>query len=490
MTNSKHTKRALLASILSVVLCVAMLAGSTFAWFTDSVTSGKNIIQAGNLDISATYQDVDMDAGTESYTIPGFNRVPGGAVKFSSAATDINQNNAIISENLWEPGAVGAKLITVKNGGDLAAKIKLNFAVEDGGLQNALWFDFVQVKDGAVIGQFTEREMSTLTTVANAIELPLMSKSEISFILLYGMKEESGNEYMGKSFSADVTILAAQDTHETDSFDDQYDKDAEYPVYVATEEELKDALANAKDGDTIALTKDIAAQDTHETDSFDDQYDKDAEYPVYVATEEELKDALANAKDGDTIALTKDIELTNSVRTLNKNITLDAKGNTLSGIPMYITGNDVTVKNAVFDNAKNGQESCVYIHDVGKYVFEGCVFKNTQWDGIQMTGEIAGSELIVNNCTFSNAEQRYIHVEALKGENPALNTDVKIAITNNQFGENPKNDSIGLYYIRKDGITAYNNTFAVEAPTIYICSSSTSPSISQEDAIKMFTAKQ
>ncbi len=50
MTNSKHTKRALLASILSVVLCVAMLAGSTFAWFTDSVTSGKNIIQAGNLE--------------------------------------------------------------------------------------------------------------------------------------------------------------------------------------------------------------------------------------------------------------------------------------------------------------------------------------------------------------------------------------------------------------------------------------------------------
>lgn len=36
MTNSKNTKRALLASVLSVVLCFAMLVGSTFAWFTDS----------------------------------------------------------------------------------------------------------------------------------------------------------------------------------------------------------------------------------------------------------------------------------------------------------------------------------------------------------------------------------------------------------------------------------------------------------------------
>ena len=440
MTQSKHTKRALLASILSVVLCCAMLIGSTFAWFTDSVTSGKNIIQAGNLDISATYQDVDMDEGTVSYTIPGFDRVPDGTVKFSADTTDINESNAIISENLWEPGAVGAKLITVKNDGNLAAKIKLSFAVEDGGLQNALWFDFVQVKDGAVAGTFIEREMSTLTAVANAVELPLASKGEISFILLYGMKEEAGNEYMGKSFSADVAILAAQDTVEEDSFDDQYDKDAEYPVYVATAEELKDALANAEDGDTIALTKDI--------------------------------------------------ELTNPVNTLNKNITLDAKGNTLSGVPMHITGNDVTVKNAVFDNAKNGQESCVYIRNVGKYVFEGCEFKNTKWDGIQMTGDIAGSELTVNNCTFSNAEQRYIHVEAIVDDKPAINTDVKVTITNNKFGENPKNDAIGLYYILTDGITAYNNTFAAEKPTIYICSSSTSPSISQEDAIKMFTAQK
>ena len=51
MENSKHTKRSLIASLLSVMLCMAMLIGSTFAWFTDNVTSGKNKIVAGNLDI-------------------------------------------------------------------------------------------------------------------------------------------------------------------------------------------------------------------------------------------------------------------------------------------------------------------------------------------------------------------------------------------------------------------------------------------------------
>ena len=39
MTKTKSTKRALLLSALSLLMCVSMLIGSTFAWFTDSVTS-------------------------------------------------------------------------------------------------------------------------------------------------------------------------------------------------------------------------------------------------------------------------------------------------------------------------------------------------------------------------------------------------------------------------------------------------------------------
>ena len=55
MTSSKNTKRALLASVLSVALCAAMLIGSTFAWLTDNVTSGINRIVAGNLDVELAY---------------------------------------------------------------------------------------------------------------------------------------------------------------------------------------------------------------------------------------------------------------------------------------------------------------------------------------------------------------------------------------------------------------------------------------------------
>ena len=267
MRNKKYTKRALVASVLSVVVCVALLVGSTFAWFTDSVTSSNNKITAGNLDISATYQDVDMKNGTVTYTVPGFDRVPNGAIKFAADAADINQDHAIISEDRWEPGAVGAKLITVKNDGNLAAKIKLDFNVYNDGLQDALWFDFVQVKDGQATGTFTQREMNTLAAFADKISLPLAPKGNegdrVSFILLYGMKEEAGNQYQGLSFRADVTVLAAQDTYEKDSFDHQYDKDAEFAevrrVEANTMTEFSNALAAAKDGDKIVVNTPLSA---------------------------------------------------------------------------------------------------------------------------------------------------------------------------------------------------------------------------------------
>ena len=51
MTNSKSTKRALVSSALAILMCGAMLIGTTFAWFTDPASTGVNTIQAGNLDI-------------------------------------------------------------------------------------------------------------------------------------------------------------------------------------------------------------------------------------------------------------------------------------------------------------------------------------------------------------------------------------------------------------------------------------------------------
>ena len=614
MITKKSTKRALLSSVLATVLCAAMLIGTTFAWFTDSVTSGKNKIVAGNLDI-------------ELYQVEGSTETP------VTADTNLFREDA-----LWEPGHVEVVTLKMANLGTLALEYALDISIanETAGTNAAgdpfRLSDYIQF--AAVDGNNTYATREQAIAAAEAagstpISQLAAGKSGVLYpadkataenpaleyvTLIVYMPETVGNEANYKTgttaptIDMGISLLATQTPYEADSFDQKYDDKAgelnftepgdytvdldETPAYgngdYGVIQAQKDVIVNItgsgavkaqESSDKYAMA--VAAYEggtvniyggtyTQEITGSDEQYDmiyaayggniniyggtfksvtpkwtlnvRDADYqssaskitvyggtfykynpaqsdtepggPVsYVAdgytviqngdwytvvkaavdSAEALKDAIASANDGDTIVLTKDIELTTSARTIDKNITFDAQGNTISGVPMYIgSTNNVTVKNAVFDNAKGTKESCVYVNNTsGINVFENCVFENTNWDVIQMTGNIEGAQLVVNNCTFANAAQRYIHVEALENGSPDYNTNVKVTITNNTFGQNPAgNDAIGLYYIADAGITAYNNTFASEEPTIYICSSSIHPSISQADAIAMFTAKK
>ena len=106
MTN-KSTKRALLSSVLALFLCFAMLLGTTFAWFTDSVESGTNMIVSGNLDVDL-YHTNKIDTDQE---------VDGTTKLFDDIA-------------LWEPGAVVYENFKVANEGSLALKYQflLNFS--------------------------------------------------------------------------------------------------------------------------------------------------------------------------------------------------------------------------------------------------------------------------------------------------------------------------------------------------------------------------
>ena len=225
----KNTKRSLWASGLTLLLCLVLFVGTTFAWFTDSVTSNGNKIQAGTLDITATVASIDKNANS-TFTIKEVN---GGEPFGFGEKKDIEEaQTSIISEELWEPGKSNAKLLTVTNKGDLAAKIKLQFEVTDAGLTGALWYDFVQVTNDNLSGSFTRRPMITLNNLASSMDDTVLEAGEsLQFILVYGMNEDAGNEYQGKSFEANVTILGTQATVETDGFNNnQYDKEATYPV--------------------------------------------------------------------------------------------------------------------------------------------------------------------------------------------------------------------------------------------------------------------
>ena len=196
MTNRKSTKRALLGSIMAMVLCLAMLVGATFAWFTDTASTGVNKIQAGNLDVALEMKDA---AGQ-------WVSAEGKTLDFVKAADA--KGEAI----LWEPGCTYTlPELRVVNNGNLALKYMIKIT---------------GIKGDAKLNEAIEW---TIGDVAMGAEQHLKAGESNEFTIKGHMKESAGNEYMDLTISGiSITVYATQDTVESDSFNNQYDKNAAY----------------------------------------------------------------------------------------------------------------------------------------------------------------------------------------------------------------------------------------------------------------------
>ena len=213
MTNRKSTKRALLGSVMAMVLCLAMLVGATFAWFTDTASTGVNKIQAGKLDVALEMKDA---AGQW----------------VSAEGKTLNWVKAAAGEQvLWEPGCTYTlPELRVVNNGNLALKYKVAITGINGSAKLNEAIDW------------------TIGDVAMGTEQHLAAGESNAFTIKGHMKESAGNEYMNESIDGiAITVVATQDTVESDSFDKDYDAGAEYPVV---------AVANVNtNGDTVLKDK-------------------------------------------------------------------------------------------------------------------------------------------------------------------------------------------------------------------------------------------
>ena len=261
MNNKKATKRALLTSVMALVMCVVMLVGTTFAWFTDTASTGVNKIQAGNLDIELAYK----------------NSTTGGKFKEASKETPVFDNNA-----LWEPGHVEYVVLKIRNAGNLALKYKLGiniasevgstnvldnlfklsdyikFAVIDGESNNLSDRDALvaEAGEGAVLSTGYTKEDHLLAGTTD---------NEKVVTLVVWMPKSVGNEANYKvaegitapSIDLGINVVATQLTYENDSFGNEYDEDAEYPISVTTGDELQAIVSNATAPVNIVLTNSI-----------------------------------------------------------------------------------------------------------------------------------------------------------------------------------------------------------------------------------------
>ena len=194
---------------MALVMCVVMLVGTTFAWFTDTASTAVNKIVAGNLDVDIVGENGDsLDGQSLSFVKAG-------------AATDAE------ADILWEPGATfftqGFKIV---NKGNLALKYKVvvSGTTGDAKLLKAIKFDVVTEKTKGNTEVLAE-EGNLLPNATAPADVTTDAGTTTNYYYLRGhMKEEAGNEYKNLTLDGiSITVYATQFTHEFDSFDNQYD---------------------------------------------------------------------------------------------------------------------------------------------------------------------------------------------------------------------------------------------------------------------------
>ncbi len=372
MNNAKTTRKALLTSVVALVICVTMLMGTTFAWFTDTATVAVNQIVSGNLDVELV--NVDGTALDDTLT-------------FASAAE--TQPEPI----LWEPGATYfTQGFKVKNNGNLALKFKV---VVTGADMTSTEDDDYNLLDVIKFELVNDMSKDATAVVLNDVSLAAYATTADTYYIKGHMDELADNNYKNLSLEGiTITVYATQDTVEKDSFDENYDAGATYPVVDAAG--LKETLAAGKPATLLA---DIVLDET-----------------LAIAADAEInlngKTLTFNNTDADAIAVSDGAELTIS----GGNLDIAVED------PSYST----TYHAIAVTNDAEGTKTVVNLENVTVTLDESAVDWN---DGTIRVAATAGEAVLnVGEGTVIDTDK---HIVFSVGENATVNmSDGEINIDN------------------------------------------------------------
>lgn len=398
----KAAKRSILICVLTLILSVSLLAGVTFAWFTDSITNSGNTIQSGELAIDATaYDRVDApETDGLTVTIDGEN-VASGTYYFEADGASLRNGDPVITEDNWQPGDMNAKLFTVSNEGSIDAVVSLDFFVS-GDLAQYLWYDFIAVDpaEGTILGEFLQRnDLTTLQTLAANREFTLSPAadledgevSQVTFLFVYGLPTSATNEAMNKAVNVNVVVSAKQNV-----------EGAEGPVVVNPGTDLSETTIDS--GDTILLS----------------EGDYEVSQPVVIENKENIvidgngATIKASSAEGASImsATSKSIAVAADTQTDLANNIINVSGAT-----------NVTIRNLTIEGALH--------HGINIWECENVVLENvTITDSIATAITINGSNVTLNSVTTSGSGWGGVNVDLGNSGSSEITVD-----ENCEFGE-------------------------------------------------------
>ena len=398
MISGKSTKRALITSALAILMCVAMLIGTTFAWFTDTASTGVNKIQAGNLDIELSYKNSTS-----------------GQFEKADKNTPVFSNNA-----LWEPGHVEYAVLNVKNIGTLALKYKLGINIaNEVGSTNVLNKEFKlsdYIKFGVVNGDLSDKtrdEMVAAVTDGKLISAGYSKESNLNttgadetVTLVVWMPTDVGNDANYKenatvpSIDLGISVVATQTPHENDSFGSTYDEGATYPV--TDNKGLKDAISSAINGSTtVHITSgEYALSDPAETSK----------------TEIPAGATIVGAGAGNTTLTVNKDKIAKDNVTL-KDMTIKGSGSQGTAGTLNINGNNTTIENIDY---KGDGNIAIAVSTGGNN--SGTIFRGTKitnaFRGIQFWS--LSGDSVIDNCVLDVAGYTFNIDAAVAGSTLAI----------------------------------------------------------------------
>ena len=382
--NKNATKRSLLASVLALVMCVAMLVGATFAWFTDTASTGVNKIVAGNLHVEIQNEAGQKIENLEWKTADG------------RAQADI----------LWEPGCTYTLTpFKIVNTGNLALKYKIVVTGLEGNskLLDVLTFTYKMGGEEYTLG--TEGHLTAKGTAGAVSDVITVSAS---------MDKDAGNDYMDKTLDGvRFTVVATQDTVESDSTDNQYDAEAAYPVVDAAN--LADTLNALEDNATITVSGTVTEELTISKPVT--IYNLKTTAPVTVKSDGvKLNAASITSTEASTPAITvdktvSDVAITNSVITAKT-----GKAGTHTAVSLPVSGKVVFSGNTV-TNDYNGIEFGLNVPVSDGTVIENNNFVNIGNNAISIYQVEDGATVTIKNNTFTGKAGDFIPVRLSNSNN-------------------------------------------------------------------------
>ncbi len=408
MNSHRQTKRALLTSVMALVMCVVMLLGTTFAWFTDTARTSVNKIEAGNLDVEL----LDASGQLLAENVP---------LKWKTQDT---------GDVLWEPNCTyNLEQFKIKNAGNLALKYKVILTAADISTKNGKTLldviDWTIKLNNTVLDVTSEQIKADLGGgIAIITDQPLKA-GEVETISITGhMKAEADNDYQSLYIDKfGIAVYATQATGEYDSTRNDYDKFAEYPEVTTVQIAAGEAAAvngAVMDAITAAKAVDSATGKTTPT-----------QIVLPANTAVSIDSGVATPAQGHTSDIKITGDKTTTVKLQNTNpgyegalsyqdnanltfqgITIDSSA--ISGI--CARGGVVTFIDCTFNGelkktiaSKFVFSGCTFTQPVSQVgygckdvVFDDCKF-NTDGYGIKIYSE--GStpvNLMVKNCAFKN----------------------------------------------------------------------------------------